>query len=112
MKIINAKIKNVTVGLDNGDRLSARMTFDGQCDCRDWSFILTNPTDVQRLMKLMNYAGVYKVGDLNDKIIRVVYHSILFCGYGDPIKDKFVPTSMEEFKEINEAEFEELLKNN
>lgn len=112
MEITNARIKNVTVGFDDRDRLSARMTFDGQRGCYDWGFILTNPTDVQRLMKLMNYAGIYEVGDLSNKIIRVVNKACFFRGFGHPIENKFVPTSTEEFKEVSEAEFEELLKNN
>ena len=70
MKVNNAKIKNVTVGLDDRDRLSARMTFESQLGCCDWGFILTNPTDAQRLVKLMNYTGVYDVKNLNGKIVR------------------------------------------
>lgn len=112
MKITNARIKNVTVGLDNRDRLSARMTFEGQDGCWDLGFILTNPTDVQRLIKLMNYVGAYKVDGLSGKIIRQVYSGDFLRGFGHPIKDKYVPTLTTEFKEINEAEFEELLKSN
>lgn len=112
MEITNARIKNVTVGFDDRDRLSARMTFDGQHGCCDWGFILTNPTDVQRLMKLMNYTGSYEVGDLSGKIIRKVDSGNFLRGFGHPIEDKFVPTSTEEFKEVNKAEFAEMLKNN
>ena len=112
MEITNARIKNVTVGFDDRDRLSARMSFDGQYSCCDWGFILTNPTDVQRLIKLMNYVGAYEVEDLSGKIIRKVESGNFFRGFGHPIMDKFVPTLTEDFKEINELQFEELLKNN
>lgn len=112
MKITNAKIKNVTVGFDDRDRLSASMTFDGQHVCCNCGFILTNPTDVQRLMKLMNYTGSYEVGDLSGKIIRKVDFGNFLGGFGHPIEDKFVPTLTEEFKEVNEEEFAEMLKNN
>lgn len=110
MEITNARIKNVTVGLDDRDRLSARMTFECKHDCCDWGFILTNPTDAQRLVKLMNYTGVYDVKNLNGKVVRVVNHDCFFRGFGDPIEDKFIPAFGEELKEVTEAQFEELLK--
>ena len=110
MKVNNAKIKNVTVGLDDRDRLSARMTFESQLGCCDWGFILTNPTDAQRLVKLMNYTGVYDVKNLNGKIVRTVMHDCFFRGFGDHIEDKFIPAFGEELKEVTEAQFEELLK--
>lgn len=109
MTIENRRIKNVKVGLDDRDRLSIRMTFDGIWSC-DWGFILTNPIDSQRLVKLMNYAGVSDVMDLNGKIIRVVNHDRFLRGFGDPIEDKFVPTFGEELQEITEEEFNKLLK--
>ena len=110
MEVNNARIKNVTVGLDDRDRLSARMTFESQHGCCDVGFILTNPTDAQRLVKLMNYTGVYEVKNLNGKIGRVVNHDCSFRGFGEPIEDKFIPAFGEEFKEVTEAQFEELLK--
>lgn len=110
MEITNARIRNVTVGFDDNDRLSVRMTFasrhDGSCD---WGFILTNPTDVQRLIKLMNYTDSYEVGELNDKIIRRVCSGHFLRGFGHPIEDKFVPT-LTEFTEVNKAEFVEMLE--
>ena len=111
MKIHNARIKNVTVGFDDRDRLSARMTFEGQHGCFEWRFILTYNTDVQRLIKLMNYARVHAVENLNGKIIRTVIYDRIFCAFGDPIEDKFVLAFDEELKEITEAQLaEELLK--
>lgn len=110
MEIINARIKNVTVGLDDRDRLSAMMTLESRHNCCDWGFILTNPTDAQRLVKLMKYTGVRDVEDLSGKTIRVVKHDCCFRGFGDIIEDKFIPAFGEELKEVTEAQFEELLK--
>lgn len=110
MEITNARIKNVTVGLDDRDWLSARVTFEWKHGCCDRGFILTNPTDAQRLVKLMNYTGVYDVKNLNGKVVRAVNHDFSFRGFGDPIEDKFIPAFGEELKEVTEAQFEELLK--
>lgn len=110
MEINNARIKNVTVGLDDRDRLSARMTFEWQHGCCDWGFILTNPVDAQRLVMLMNYTGTYNVGTLNGQIIRKVEDDGLFRGFGHIIEDKFVPAFGEEVKEVTEAQFSEMLK--
>lgn len=110
MEVNNARIKNVTVGLDDMDRLSARMNFESQHGCCNWEFILNYPTDAERLVKLMNYTGVDDVKNLNGKIVRVVIHGFSFRGFGDPIEDKFIPAFGEEFKEVTEAQFEELLK--
>lgn len=111
MQVNNARIINVTVGLDDRDNLSARMTFEFQHGCCDWGFGLTDPIDSQRLVKLMNYTGVYDVEKLNNKIVRVVNYERFFRGFGDPIEDKFVPAFGEEFKEVTETQFEEMLKN-
>lgn len=70
MEITNVRIKNVTVGLDSRHNLSARMTFENQYATCDWSFSLTDPVDVHRLMKLMSYAGTNTVQKLNGKIVR------------------------------------------
>lgn len=110
MKLNNARIEDVTVGLDDLNRLSVRMTFESQSVCFNWEFILNNPTDVQRLVKLMNYTDVYDFENLNGKIVRTVMHSYAFRGFGDPIEDKFIPVFGEKLKEVTEAQFEELLK--
>lgn len=113
MKIKNAKIQNVTVGIDDRDRLSVRMTFKGDDDMScDWGFNLENPKDVQRLKILMEYADVDQVCKLEGKIIRVVDHGMLFSGFGHPIENKFVPCCISEVKEITDAEFRKLLYNN
>lgn len=109
MEVKNARIKNVKVGLDDRDRLSVRMTFEGGWAC-DWGFIITNPIDSQRLVKLMDYAGTCDVLKLSGKIVRMVTHDCFFRGFGDPIEDKFVPAFGEELQEITEEEFNKLLK--
>jgi len=112
MEVNNARITNLTIGLDDRDRLSARMTFECHFGACDWAFILTNPKDAERMVKLMNYTGVHKVEALNGKIVRIVIHGSCFRGFGDPIEDKFVPALGEEFKEVTVEQFEVMLKNN
>ena len=110
MKITNARIKDVTVCIDDWDRLSARMTLKNEYGCCDCGFILSNPTDVQRFMKLMNYTEAYEVSDMEGKIIRKVDSDGFLRGFGHPVEDKYIPTLTEEFMEISEEEFEKLLK--
>ena len=108
MEVNNARIKNVTIGLDDRDRLSARMTFEYQFGCCDWGFLLTNPRDSQQLAKLMGYTGTYDAMKLNGKIVRIVFHGMYLRGFGDPIEDKFISFEDEEFKEVTEEHFVEL----
>ena len=112
MRITNAIIKNVAVVFDGKNKLSAIITFKASYSCYDFSFILTNPLEVQRLMKLMSYTGVNDISNLNSKIIRIATEPGYCYGFGHLIEDKFIPTFTEDFKEVSEAEFEELLKNN
>lgn len=100
MEITNVRIKNVTVGLDSRHNLSARMTFENQYATCDWSFSLTDPVDVHRLMKLMSYAGTNTVQKLNGKIVRKIDHNNNFRGFGDPIKDKFIPVLVKTLKKL------------
>jgi len=110
MEVSNARIKSVKVAFDDLDRLSARMTFEGQQGCCDWGFILTNPVDVQRLEILMKYTGTYDLKDLKGKIVRKIDHDYFIRGFGHPIEDKFVPLFGQEVKEVTQAKFPELLK--
>ena len=87
MEITNVRIKNVTVGLDSRHNLSARMTFE-----------------------LMSYAGTNTVQKLNGKIVRKIDHNNNFRGFGDPIKDKFIPVFGEDLKEVTSVQFKKLLK--
>lgn len=110
MEIQNAKIKDVTIGFDDRDRLVVSLNLKSQNSGCHWSFKLENQIDVQRLIRLMHYTCSHEVEDLGGKIIRKVDEDNLFRGFGDPIKDKFVPVCTEEFKEITESEFKEMLK--
>lgn len=111
MKVYNARIEEVTVGLDEYNHLSAMFKFKSQHGSWKFGFILTDLIDAQRLVRLMKYTGVYNVLDLEGKIIRTVLDNNLFRGFGDPIEDKFIPVCMDELKEVTEKEFEEILKN-
>ena len=110
MEIQNAIIKNVTVGLDDRDRLSAMISFESQGKLCTQGFILTNPNDTERLIKIMSYTGSSKVEQFKGKIVRVVNHDFSFQGFGNPIEDKFVPIFGDKLNEITEDQFEELLK--
>lgn len=110
MQINNARIRNVTVGLDDRNRLSAKITFEGHQGQSNWLyFVLTKSVDAQRLRKLMLYTGAYKIDDLNGKIVRKVEHEHCLCGFGDPIEDKFIWLEDEELKELTENQIVELL---
>ena len=113
MKITNAKIKNVTVGIDDNGRLSATMNFViiGNLTCK-WVFVLEDPAQVQRFKVLMDYAGANNIQDLTGRIIRVANQDVLFFrGFGHPIEDRFVPCIMDyEVKEVTETELAEILK--
>ena len=103
MRITNAKIKNVSVGIDDLNRLAARMTFNGLNKCWGWSFILNRSTDINRLMKLMEYVEVHELNDLENKIVRVAEAEYFLLGFGHPIEDKFIPINTGgEFIELGE----------
>ncbi len=110
MEIKNARIENVTVGLDDRNRLSAKITFEGNQGQSSWChFVLTKTVEAQHLRKLMLYTGAYKIDDLNGKIVRKVEHEHCLCGFGDPIEDKFIWLEDEELKELTESQIVELL---
>lgn len=106
MKITNARITNLKVGFDDGNRLAVMINFESQHGCCLWSFVMSNPVDVQRLSALMNYTNTYDLNDLNGKIIRKVDLDCFMRGFGHPIEDKFVLLSEKEFSEITEADLE------
>lgn len=109
MRILNAKIENVTVGLNDSDGLAVMFTLRWQSGCCNWEFTLANPLDIQRLTKLMNYTGSHQVKELEGKIIRKVEKGQMFQGFGHPIEDKFVSVWADEFKEITELEVKQQL---
>ena len=105
MKVKNARIKNATVTFDVMKRLCLMMDFETQdSNYSNYAFILTEPTDVQCLSKLMNYANAYDLKRLNGKIIRIVDQEYSVCGFGDPIKDKFILNSRKDLREVTETQ--------
>lgn len=119
MEIRNARITSATVNFDDLERLSVGVGFSmenryGNLTTAQWVANLENLANVQRLEKLMNYAGAYDLEHLKGKIVRVVMVDRSYHGFGDPIRDKYITVWTGEFKEISEAEFkgflEEILK--
>lgn len=108
MKIENAMIKDVTVGLNDNDRLCVRLSLKGQCTGGMWIFELENPVDVQRVEKLMQYTCSYEVGELEGKIVRKAVSGNLLRGIGHPLEDKFIPLWTEVMREVDESVLEEL----
>ena len=101
MRITNAEIKDVMVGLDDRDRLAVMFKLKGPEGTCNWSFLMANSTDVERLELLMEYVGARKVSDLEKKIVRkAVNYSLQAIGH--PIEDKFIPVLSEDLEEITE----------
>ena len=111
MEIVNARINNVSLKFDDRDRLSASMILESPHGCCAWGFILTIPSDVQRLIKLMNYTDSHNFESLNNKIIRIVNQGRLLRGFGHPIEDKFFTALGNGVTEVTEVQFEEFLRN-
>ena len=111
MQVINAKIKNVTIGFDDRERLSVRMNFDGEATSCTWGFVLINPVQVKNLIKLMEYTEVREVKNLEGKIIRVVFKEIFLRGFGHPVDDKFIPlTGIVEPEEVTLKELSKIIE--
>lgn len=108
MKIINARIKNVTVGLDAYGHLVASTTFEAQDNSYSWEFDLTDVAETQRLTKLMIYAGTDKVNCLEGRVVRVaVVREVFLRAFGDPIQDTFISLFGGEYKETIVAQIKE-----
>lgn len=112
MAIKNAKIEGTIVSFNTRNNLSATIdlkTYDAGHFTVCFDF--TNPADVQRLQKLMNYVEVSQFDDLLGKIVRVGYvPGRCFIGFGHPLEDTFVPMNSDSFTELPECKFEELVK--
>lgn len=107
----NSRIDNVVIELEGG-LLVANVEFIHDYGGCVWKFFLTNHTDLQRLTKLLSFAGVTRFNDLKERIVRVAFCNDFICGIGDPVKDKFIQTSGEEIGEVSEKQLEELQKKN
>lgn len=110
MKIKNAKIKNVTTELDAKERLIASMELHEEATFSSVVFKLANPVELENLTKLMEYAEVQSVNDLEGKIIRIAEHQDLIRAIGHPIKDKFVYITNKMTLTIEELKEEDILK--
>ena len=110
MKIKNAKIKNVTTSLDAKDNLIASIEFHEELTFSTFVFKLANPVELQNFTKLMEYAEVQTVNELEGKIIRIAEHKDLIRAIGHPIKDKFVYVTNKMTLPIEELKEEDVLK--
>lgn len=94
MNIINAKIDNVTVGLDQHKRLNVKMELEQAIrppSIITCNFTLTDPSNAEFVAVLMEYAGEEVVTKLNGKIIRIITSSDHKpIAWGHPIEDKFL----------------------
>ena len=111
MEIKNAKIKNVTIRLDNKERVIASMEFHERLDFTIFVFKLGNPVEVKNLKKLMEFAEVSEFKDLEGKIVRLAFRENCVMAIGHPIEDRFVDvtnTMIDTIEELTESKlFEE-----
>lgn len=126
-KIVNAKIKHVSISMADHGCLTFRITLDGGAWCVGYggycighgflgsdSFTAENGGGLVAMMKIMNVVGVEEWEDLKGKYVRVVDD-----GWGSPVKkigniieDKWFDID-EFFKNYNkEKENEEVQTNN
>ena len=115
MKIYNATIKDVAIGLyGNNKRFGVKLVFCDQENIIRHTFELTDWTAVSQLTTLMNFLEISDLKDLEGKNIRVVVSNGLFRGFGHPEKDRFMAISYFAGRcpmTLNAKEFEEMLKN-
>lgn len=107
MKIKNAKIKNVTMKLDNKEHLVVNAEFHESVDFVLYTFKLNNPVAVKHFIKLMGYAEVTYLNELEGKIIRVAEHENVVRAFGHPIEDRFIDITdaiIDSAKEVTESE--------
>ena len=90
MKIKNAKIKNVTAGLDSGKLLCVSMEFHYSTHFKIFVFKLDNPVELRNFKELLKFAEATGFKDLEGKVIRVAEHNDVITAFGYLIEDKFV----------------------
>lgn len=101
MVAVNGKISNVVVKLDDLNDFIVQMKFSSHFDWGyEWLFGLDNKEDVKVLKKLMSYADVEKLEDLNGRVVRIISDRDSLLGVGDPIEDKFIPVVGDKRKEV------------
>ena len=115
MKIYNATIKNVAIGLFGPRKvLSVKVVFSTQDTLWHHTFELTDWTSVSQLKSLIKFSDVIELKDVENKKIRIVVSNGLFRGIGHPEKDEFIAISYFPGRcpmNVNEKEFSEMLKN-
>ena len=109
MEIEIARINKMTLQQDALGKRFVKVSCGYDLTGIDFIWILSNPTDAQRLMKLMSYTEATDGNDLKGKIIRVVNDCNVCRGFGHPTEDRFVPLDGEEFQEVTEEQFQGLL---
>ena len=111
MKIKNAKIKNATTRLDNKDRLIVSIEFHEAVTFSTFVFKLANPVELGNFKKLMEFAEVTELSELNGKIVRLAEHEdVILVAVGHPIEDRFVDVTNTMVNHIEEVTEAELLK--
>ena len=113
MKIYNATIKKVAVGLYGlNKRLSVKLDFSSSENLWSHTFDLTDWTAVSQLTILMNFVEAEDLKELEGKAIRVVVYNSMFRGFGHPENDKFITVSYFAGRypmSLSEKEFGEML---
>lgn len=111
MKIINAKIKNVTTRLDNKNRLIASVEFHEAITFSTFVFKLANPVELKNFTKLMEFAEAKETNEMEGKIIRVAVHEdVVLAAVGHPIEDRFVDVTNTMTNHVEEVKEAELIK--
>lgn len=91
MEIKNAKIRNVTVYLDDLKRLTVTMELHDSVGFVTANFRLVNPVAVINLTQIMKYTNATNLTDLEEKIVRVgIFNQNIVRSIGHPVEDEFV----------------------
>ena len=111
MKIKNAKIKNVTnIRADSKRNLIVSLEIqDGLKLIAIFVFKLSNPVELQNLLKLMEFVGVQDLKDFEEREIRVAKYEDVVKAIGHPIEEKFLDITNIKTDLVKELSISELL---
>lgn len=103
-------ISDISVFLDdNSGYLILQVSFVPSTPPRTvHNFVLNNPVDVQRVIKLLQYTHSRDVEELWNKEIKTAYKNHFTYGFGDLAEDKFVPFLTKELMEVSKEEILEM----
>lgn len=94
MKIENATIEKVNVGLDITNRFYVQMIifieYHESIVSRSIVFQLLNPVEVKNFIKIMKLTDVQDVKDLEGKVVRTAFYEDCPVAIGHPVEDRFV----------------------